>query len=180
MSEGTRWQTEYRWRAPSCKRRRHGYVEKLLWGGNSLGISNCRPSVQIARLRSEAPGRFKFSPTDYDSGIVAVVIVAIHRGQVSPRLACCWWFALQKSELPNRAASKGVEAGSNHPLSPSEIRESFLLPPPPPLLEFSHLHDSYVSKYRHVVYRLLLVCPQSENLKFWTCVNQISLRVRIW
>lgn len=79
-------------------------VEKLLWGGNSQEF----PKLSTTRYRSvvtvKRAGSFKFSRAEHGSGIVAVVIAAIYRLRPSlpPWSGCCWWFALQKSELRNR------------------------------------------------------------------------------
>lgn len=107
-------------------------VEKLLWGGNSQEF----PKLSTTRYRSvvtvKRAGSFKFSRAEHGSGIVAVVIAAIYRLRPSlpPWSGCCWWFALQKSELRNRGeAWKGRSclrrATQPAPL-PVEIRESFL------------------------------------------------------
>lgn len=134
MSEGTRCRI---YRRLYFATPRVSNVEKLLWGGNSQEFPNCRRPGTDRWLRSKGRAALNFR----EPSTRFRHCCSRNRRHISvtsllpPRSGCCWWLALQKSELRNTGSRERGEAvcdaaWTTSPTSSSsssvEIRESFL------------------------------------------------------
>lgn len=109
MSEGTRCRI---YRRLYFATPRVSNVEKLLWGGNSQEFPNCRRPGTDRWLRSKGRAALNFR----EPSTRFRHCCSRNRRHISvtsllpPRSGCCWWLALQKSELRNTGSRERGEA----------------------------------------------------------------------